>query len=203
MVHQRLAILSCSLFLSLAAPAQEADVILSQFIATPLEETVFLRWTITAGNTCQDTYVERSERPDGGFQRIGLIGGICGSPSESITYDFRDTMPMPNRTVYYRLQLGDWGFTSAKAVEYIQYNAQGYVLAPNPFRESTRLIYENPDQNEYRLVIMDAKGTIVQEIRDETGDMIVSGINLSSGMYHFRMMSEEKLMFSGKMIRID
>lgn len=201
MVHQRLAILSCSLFLSLAAPAQEADVILSQFIATPLEETVFLRWTITAGNTCQDTYVERSERPDGGFQRIGLIGGICGSPSESITYEFRDSLPLPNRTTYYRLQLGQYGFTSAKMVEYIQYNQQGYLLAPNPFDESTRLKFDNPEKSEHNLMIAGVSGNLVIEMSTTGQEFIIQGDALSSGLYYFRVSNEVQTLFSGKILK--
>ena len=122
--------------ITLISFAQDADAVLSKFFAVQVEETVFMRWTISAGNTCEDTHIERSS--DGiTYEQVGLIGGICGSPDEAITFEFTDSIPLVNRTLYYRLLLGYFGYTSPKVVEYRLYNDQGFLLAPNPFSDFT------------------------------------------------------------------
>jgi hypothetical protein len=113
--------------------SQQADAVLSKFFATPLDETVFLRWTITAGNTCEDTDIERSS--DGiSYERVGLIGGICGSPDQSITYEFTDTLPLFNRTAYYRLKLGYYGYSSPQTVKINRFNESGYLISAQSFQ---------------------------------------------------------------------
>lgn len=186
-------------FLPLLSLSQQADAVLSKFFATPLDETVFLRWTITAGNTCSDTYVERSD--DGiSYERIGLIGGICGSPDQSITYEFTDSFPLVNRTSYYRLELGYYGYTSPQIVTYIKYNEQGFLLAPNPFSESARLVFENKDGDEHWLQIIDMQGRTVQELETTGNEFIVQRLEMNSGIYFFRVSNGEQVIFKGKLI---
>jgi len=186
-------------FLPLLAYSQQADAVLSKFFATPLNETVFLRWTITAGNTCSDTYVERSA--DGiTYERIGLIGGICGSPDQSITYEFTDTLPLINRTSYYRLELGYFGYTSPQIVTFIRYNEQGFLLAPNPFSESARLIFENTDGDERKLQMIDMQGRVVRELVTTSDEFIIQRLDMNSGVYFFRVSYNGQVILKGKMI---
>jgi len=180
--------------------SQQADAVLSRFFAVQVEETVFLRWTITAGNTCEDTYIERSS--DGiSYERIGLIGGICGSPDQAMTYEFTDTMPYYNRISYYRLELGYFGYSSAQKVEIIRYNDQGFFLGPNPFIDQARLAFENKDRLEYKLLLSNSQGLIIREMLTSDDEFIISGSGLAAGLYIFRLFSEEKLIFIGKLIK--
>lgn len=179
--------------------SQQADEVLSKFFAVQLEETVFMRWTISAGNTCEDTHIERSA--DGiSYERIGLIGGICGSPDQSVTYDFTDSVPLINRVSYYRLELGFYGYSSPQIVEIIKYNEQGFLLAPNPFSEYTRLAFENPLKKKYVLIIAEMQGKIVAEMSTTNDEFIIYRNNLSSGQYNFRIFESGKPAFEGKLV---
>lgn len=178
---------------------QEADFILSKFLATQVEDKVLIRWTITAGNTCQDTYVERSE--DGiAFDRIGLIGGICGSPEASITYDYYDTMPLLNRLNYYRLKLGQYGFTSVKAVKYLRFSEKGFFVAPNPMTDQTSILFDNPDNREHRLTIIDLQGRIVLEKVTNSNIFNIHRQQMPAGIYIYKVSLQEGPLFIGKLM---
>ena len=186
-------------FLPLFSRSQSADEVLSKFFAVQLDETVFMRWTITAGNTCEDTHIERSA--DGtNYERIGLIGGICGSPEQSITYEFTDTEPLVNQAAYYRLLLGFYGYSSPQVVEFIRLNEQDYLLAPNPFSEFTRLVFENDEDEEYNLIISDMQGRIMQEMTTTGDEFIIPGLDWNSGLYFFRVFSQDKVLYNGKLL---
>lgn len=178
---------------------QEADPYLSKFFTVQEDETVYIRWTIKAGNTCNDTYVERSE--DGiSYSRIGIIGGICGSPDQPVTYDFTDTVPLVNRTSYYRLLLGYIGYTSPKVVEFRRYNDQGFLLAPNPFSDFTRLEFVNDDNEEHELLIIDMNGRIVQEMMTTGDEFLIRRENIVPGNYIFRLNTGGINTISGKIM---
>ena len=180
--------------------SQQADAVLSRFFAVQVEETVFLRWTITAGNTCEDTYIERSS--DGiSYERIGLIGGICGSPDQAMTYEFTDTMPYYNRITYYRLELGYFGYSSPQKVEILRYNKDGIFLGPNPFDDQARLAFINEDGLEYKLLLSNTQGLTIRKLTTSDDEFIISGSGLSTGLYIFRLFSEEKLIYTGKLIK--
>ena len=197
MLHRNF-ILLLTLF-PLLTLAQQADDVLSKFIVTPVNETVFLRWTIMAGNTCQDTYVERSG--DGiTYERIGTIGGICGSPDQAMTYEFTDSLPLINRVLYYRIVLGYYGYSSPQSVEIKRFGDHGYLLAPNPFSISTRLAFKNDNEEELELIINDMQGRIVQEMMTTGDEFIISGLNLKSGLYFFRVFSQGQVLFNGKLL---
>jgi hypothetical protein len=183
----------------LISPSQSADEVLSNFFAVQVDETVFIRWTITAGNTCEDTYIERSA--DGStYERIGLIGGICGSPDQSITYDFTDLVPLVNRTSWYRLVLGYYGFSSPKTVEFTRFNEKGFLLAPNPFSDFTRLAFENKDSEEHKLVIIDMQGNIVEEMMTTGDEFLIQSLNKTAGVYIFQVMTAGQVIYQGKLI---
>ncbi len=166
----------------LNSSAQEADAALTRFFAVQVEETVFLRWTMGAGNTCEGTYVERSA--DGiSYERIGLIGGICGSPDQEITFEYTDTVPLVNQTAYYRLLLGYFGYTSPKTVEFVRYNDRGYFIGPNPFSDFTRIAFENDDDEEYRLLVSDMQGRIVLEMMTTGNEFLIRREELGAGIY--------------------
>ena len=195
----RIILAICLFFSTSLLHSQEADFILSKFFATQVEDEVLLRWTITAGNTCQDTYVERSE--DGKtYERIGLIGGICGSPDASITYEYYDTMPLLNRNNYYRLELGQYGYTSAKTLEFLQYNQQDFLIAPNPMSDHARIMFDNSESQEHKLNIIDFQGRIVLEVVTSSNVFNIYRHQLTAGIYIFKVLLLEEDIFGGKLV---
>ena len=169
--------------------SQEADDVLTKFFAVQQDETVYLRWTMKAGSTCEDTYVERSA--DGlSYERIGLIGGICGSPDQDITFDFTDTMPLVNRMSHYRLLLGYFGYTSPKTVEFVRYNDKGYFLGPNPFYDYTRIAFENKDNDVFHLIVSDMQGRKVLEKMTTGDEFLITREELRAGIYAVRLYND-------------
>ncbi|WP_170254506.1 lysyl oxidase family protein [Phaeodactylibacter luteus] len=64
-------------------------------------------------------------------------------------------------------------------------------VAPNPFANETLLSFPNPNQEEFRLEILDAQGKIVQAIEGISGTQArVDGSQLPAGLYFFRLSSQ-------------
>lgn len=190
------------LFLILVLPSltnsQTADDILSKFFAVQQDDEVLIRWTITAGNTCEDTYIERSL--DGiSFERIGLIGGVCGSPDQPITYDFYDTMPVPNRLNIYRLELGLYGYTLPQSAEFIVLNNMGYSLQPNPMGEKTTIIFQNPQEEQIRFFLYDMNGKTVMDFTTTRDRITLYRNKLGSGVYVFELDGKD-VYLQGKLV---
>jgi len=187
------------LFLPFISRAQQADFVLKKFFAVQVDETVFLRWTMMAGSTCEDTYVERSA--DGvTYERIGLIGGICGSPYEEITFEFTDSLPLVNQVAHYRLLLGYFGYTTPKTVEFVRYNEQDYFLGPNPFNDYVRIAFENKDKEEFHLLISDMKGQKVLEMMTTSNEFLIRREDLKAGTYSLILKKESEIFFKEKII---
>lgn len=195
-------ILICSFFAaSFLAYSQEADIYLENVIAVQQEDNVFLRWTIKAGNTCDGTRIQRSE--DGvAFEKIGEIPGVCGSPSQSVTYDFRDTIPLYNKMNYYRLELGILGFSTPVFVEVIRLNDEGYSLNPNPVVDISNLLFDNPDNESHEVCLINMSGEVVYNIVTTSNRVEIERDFLSAGTYIFKILKGNELKARGKLIVI-
>lgn len=189
--------------LSSISPAlsQEADQFVDDFLAVQQNEEVFLRWTISSGNTCDGTKIERSE--DGiSFYKIGEIPGVCGSPDKPITYDFTDMEPVKNRVNYYRLQLGFLGITSSKTVDFIMLGDEGYSIHPNPFSESAVFLFNNPDGEGYELSIFNDRGQLMINYITSENKIQLDRNSISAGTYIFRLSTAGTVVITGKFVVI-
>ena len=93
---------------------------------------VYVSCVISSGSTCNGVDVLCSEDSTN-FITVGQIGGVCGSSSEPIAYNFIDENPIRNKRIYYKLELGGYHW--------------GYYPGPNPDP-----IYKNPTTfNGYRI----------------------------------------------------
>jgi hypothetical protein len=117
-----------------------------------------------------------------------------------MTYEFTDSLPLINRVLYYRLELGYYGYSSPQSVEIIRLGDQGYLLAPNPFSTSTKLSFKNDDKEQLELIINDMQGRIVQEMVTTGHEFIIPGLNLNSGLYFFRVFSQGQVLYNGKLL---
>ena len=89
----------------------QPHILLQDFSGYQQDSKITLRWTFRSGSLCEGTQIERSA--DGlTFNKIGEIPGICGNPGSAFTYTFVDSFPNVNTVNYYRLELGNFGFTS-------------------------------------------------------------------------------------------
>jgi len=159
---------------------------------------VLIRWTIQAGNTCEDTHIERSA--DGiSWERIGLIGGICGSPDQSVTYDFYDPLPLRNQVNHYRLELGFYGYSSPVQAEFLALPASGYLIMPHPVVSRSTLIFGNIEKHGYVFSLFDMTGKKVMELTATGNRIILDKQTLGSGMYLFRLQGNQGSL-TGKVI---
>ncbi len=179
--------------------SQQADQYLNSFFAVQQDNNVFIRWTISAGNTCDGTRIERSDNGES-FEKIGEIPGVCGSPDQSVTYDYTDTAASYNKVLYYRLEMGILGYSSPFSVEVIRLNEEGYSVNPNPVVNISTLIFDNPDNESHEIQILNIKGeTVLNEVT--TSDRVKIERNLlSAGAYIFKILKGNQLKARGKLI---
>ena len=155
--------LSLLLLLILAFPyfaKAQQEAIYTGFDALQSGNALTLRWTIKAGNSCFGIDIERSA--DGqSFQRIGSIAGICGDPYVDEPFEFTDTMPLLNRTSFYRLEFGGVGRSGILEAEVIVTGQSGYVFVVRQGEGAVRLYFDNPGFSPSEVRIFDLSGRIL------------------------------------------
>lgn len=176
------------------------DSIVKDFITVQFEGKVQMSWVIQSGNTCDGIRVFRSQ--DGiNYEQIGSIPGICGSPYASIAYDFTDTSPLLNQLNYYKLELGNLGFSRVARMFVVDLTQKAYLIIPHPAVGTTKIFIDNPLQKEYELVLRDAGGKIVGTTTTNTSYFELYVNDLTNGMYIFSISNEgEQKIINGKLV---
>ncbi len=73
---------------------------------------------------------------------------------------------------------------------------------PNPFSQSTLLKFDYSSSENYHLRIISVTGQVVMEIKDiKSGEVIIHGNQLNSGIHFYRVTKDEKVVASGKLIK--
>ena len=178
--------------------AQEA-LILDGFTGVAQPEQVQLRWTISSGETCNGTFIERST-DNINWIEIGEIPGVCGSSSTPVPYNFIDDAPVNNTVNLYRLELGGQGYSKTISVPYYNYTEKGYVLIPNPVYENTTVYFGTSVSEPFSIVIFNVAGQKVQQDSGSGGSYFINAQSLSAGPYLFVISRQGKKNVSGKMI---
>jgi len=179
--------------------AQEADKYLKNFFAIQQGETVYLRWTIEAGNTCEGTRIQHST--DGiTYTETGEIPGVCGSPDQPVSYDYTDSVPVVNQYNYYRLEMGLLGYSSPLFVEVVILNDNGYTIQPNPVVNTSILRFDNPDSESHEVCLINSMGSVVFSIITTSDRVEIDSRFLASGTYIFKILNNNSLKARGKII---
>lgn len=181
-------------------PVLAQDSIVKDFITVQFEGKVQMSWVIESGNTCDGIRVFRSQ--DGiNFEQIGSIPGICGSPYASIAYEFTDNSPLLNQLNYYKLELGNLGFSRVVRMFVIDLTQKAYQIIPHPAVETTKIYIDNPLQKEYELVLRDAGGKIIKTAATNASYFELYVNDLTNGMYIFSISNvEEQKIINGKLV---
>ncbi|MCB0737230.1 MAG: hypothetical protein KDC92_06935 [Bacteroidetes bacterium] len=163
---------------STLAAAQHS--ILSKFIASPLNDWVYLEWTIKGGNTCNGIKVYRAEHLDSTFTQIGEIVGVCGNNAQPESYSFVDSFPITNQLNYYALELGFQGRTST-----IQINLKGAdELISIAYNENLQpLLIANPRIIGSSFSLIGINGHQVGEYEINDNEISLSRYGLENGIY--------------------
>ncbi|MEM7105933.1 MAG: lysyl oxidase family protein [Bacteroidota bacterium] len=71
---------------------------------------------------------------------------------------------------------------------------------PNPFSESTRLHWDNPNHQSFNIDILSMDGKVIARYRNiQANEIEINGKGLSKGMYLFRLQNDDEV-YTGKMI---
>ncbi len=168
----------------------QGNPILGNFALTESNGSVYISWTILAGNTCDGTRIYRST--DGvNFFQIGEIVGICGSATGAVGYDFTDDSPVKNSINYYRLELGLSGYSNTLSIEIIDIGKNGYLVRPNPIVNDGRIYFENPKSQSHTLELFNSDGRKVFETNSKDRFFQLSNSIVPRGYYVFNISGNE------------
>jgi hypothetical protein len=162
------------------------------------EGKAYLRWTVSAGNTCDGIEIQRSTNATN-YARIGEIYGVCGSEDSAQKFEYTDNMPETDRTNFYRLLFGSSGKTAAQSVFVL--SEDGFALYPNPARNTTRIYLRNSANTAATLNIFDISGRLILHIPTKSNIIDIDCNNWPSGMYIYSLAHPGKLI-NGKLMVI-
>lgn len=166
------------------------DAVTTQFSVYEINGDAYLYWVIAEGSSCTGIGVERSE--DGiAFIEIGEITGVCGNVSFPTAYDFTDKYPITNKNSYYRLRLGNGGYSDIASINILETGEAGYLLYPNPASSSVNIKFRNELNKETVIEVYNAAGRLVTLTGSRNGLLNLDVESFSSGLYHFRILQEE------------
>lgn len=157
---------------------------LNSFSLSEINGKVYLQWIIASGNTCDGVYVYRSADGEN-FEEIGKIGGICGSPYSAVSYDYWDSLPLLNTTSYYRLELGNLGFSDILAVQLFDFSKNPYQIIPHPATAETVIYFDNPSLELFTLQIFYQNGQQLYEAQTASREFKLKQAQLDAGLYVF------------------
>lgn len=188
---------SLLIFLMLSLNSYPQHFILSEFFAFQKDDVVKLQWTIKEGQTCNDIIIERAEEQRS-FNKIGEISGVCGSPDQSVTYQFTDSVPLKNRVNHYRLELGSQGYSTAVSVETRFYDNNIYLIKSNPGINQMTVLFGNENSKKYTFRIFDAQGNFIKEYSTTQNRLSLPVNEWAAGIYIFQAVTETGIAFTGK-----
>lgn len=177
----------------------QAHPILDNFYLIESNGSVILNWTIKGGSTCNGIQIYRST-DSLNFIQVGDIAGVCGSSSASQPYDFTDNSPVKNKVNYYKLELGQEGFTSVISIEIIEVGKNGNQVRPNPAKDNARIYFTNEKHVTSNLFLYNTSGTVLLKQTSDFDyfDLDLTGID--AGTYVFVIFQDESLRSTGRII---
>lgn len=177
----------------------QSHPILENFYLIETNGSVILNWTIKGGSTCNGIQIYRSTDTIN-YSQVGEIAGVCGNSSSPQPYTYTDDSPEKNKINYYKLQLGQEGFTTIISVEIIDVGNSGNQVRPNPAKDNARIYFKNEKNENSTLFMYGSSGTVVLNENSDTDyfDLDFSGI--ISGTYVFTIYQGNKSVTTGRII---
>jgi len=178
---------------------------LSSFAASLSGKNVTIRWRTESEDGTYRWEIERSDRADGGFEKIGTLPGH-GTTSQPNDYEFTDRGMLSEGTYWYRLcevELdGGRNYHGPVSVEFHVGGVWEFALGqarPNPFSQITTINYQITRTGQVSLKVYNVLGQVVGTLVDGTREagrhQVVwdgrdgGGRKVSSGVYYLRLVS--------------
>ena len=150
------------------------------------QSSIQLKWITTAGSTCSDLLIERSEDLSS-FNEVYRHSGVCGSTSEELSYFWVDSDALPGIS-YYRIQEALGQFTDTIEVLNPIGNDE-VIMFPNPASNEINIYRTNPDAKISSLLIYDLRGKLILQTEIPNQLTSINTSNLIDGMYYFQYVS--------------
>lgn len=176
-------LLICLFFIVTNSFAQHT--ILERFFIIEMEGKVHIDCVIGAGNTCAGIDLLRSEDSLANFEIIEQIGGVCGSTSSAITYNFVDENPIKDKVSYYKLRLGLSGYSYALPIQVVDVEDTGYQIRPNPADKQAIIYFKNRPNTEHTIILFNNIGMPALFQKSSNNFFELDLRNVSSGIYTF------------------
>ena len=173
--------------------------LLNDFAGFQQDKNIHLSWTFTSGSQCNGTRIYRSQ--DGViFQELGRISGICGASETPVTYSFIDSIPLPNTINYYRLELGNQGFSTTLAIEYFVPGKGGFSIITSEL--GIEVLVDKPPARKGVAQIFDIRGNKINEFYFSTRRISLVNNQRGAGAYIFRLVYENGAILNGKFVSV-
>ena len=177
----------------------QGSPLLGKFSLSQFEGRVSLFWQIVEGSTCNGIQIYRSTDTIN-FQRIGYIGGTCGSLDEPVNYTFTDPLPVENTVNYYYLELGTIGISEVLSIEVFSSTNGGYVIRPHPIVDQGSIYFEAPGNDANLLQVFDIEGKVVYSAESADVFFEINTTSLPSGLYPFTISSINSVIIQGSFL---
>lgn len=187
-------------FSGITVRGQEHPII-SFFKGDVYNEQIILSWNIIGGSNCNGIKILHSTDSTT-YNEIGFIPGICGAVTDAEPYLFSHTNPAVNQINYYKLKLGNQGFTTALAISFYTTDKKGFQFYPNPSSDKI-FLFVNTIYTQSEIEILDASGRQVYFQKVDSGRLIeFSPPDMNAGNYIIRLKNGSNIIFSQTMIRL-
>lgn len=184
------------LILSTVTVRSQSHTILQNFSISQVDNEVYLSWVISQGETCNGTKILRST-DSLNFSQIGEIAGICGSPDFAQPFDFVDENPVKNKINFYKLELGNTGFSEVLAIEVINFPGNRALVLPNPSTETATIKYKNADKLLHTLRLYSITGAQILRLEGRENTFTLDTSRLESGTYIFTISEGDNVSNAG------
>jgi hypothetical protein len=176
----------------------QPHILLQEFTGYQKDEQLILHWTFPAGSLCEGTRIERST-DEIIYREIGQIPGFCGSPDSPVTYSFIDSFPRVNSINYYRLELGNYGYTSSIPVECLSIGEYGFVVLSTNTGQ-TEILFENNPGRTGTAIIYSGDGKRISEVGINGRRISLPPGRFTSGVYLLMLAFSDDTSVSGNFV---
>ena len=164
----------------------QTNQVLGVFSVQQISNSIKISWIVRSGYSCTDVNVEHS-LDSSNFISIYTYPGVCGSVSKDEEYYFIQQDPAMNTKNYYRINLGNYGYSEVLQITFFNYGNTGCNVVPNPIGNAGMIKFNNPGNTKFNLEVSDSMGIRAYSQEIFTDKIELSSLIFSSGLYFFRL----------------
>jgi hypothetical protein len=153
-------ILCFLLNVSISSAQSEAHPILDRMDLYVASGKVYVTCIVSKGYTCFGIELNRSA-DSLNYETVDIEYGICGSELEPTFFSFVDDNPPKNQKLFYRLDLGGFGYTTVIETRVVDIQEFGYRITPNPASDYTEVHFANINKSPVEVSIIDLGGNLI------------------------------------------